>query len=185
MTEIIAQQAEQQAQAMLATAGCDFNDAYTFAPAIHDFARQGLDLGKEGAAYRSDLLRAALLEQGGFAPEGNFLFYGGMCIPTPALFLSREERMTDAEGLAREILSAAYTTEEAETGEARDIMCLAAAMDDEELQFYGQAFERLYKEKYGPDSYAWSGDPMAILSDGSVLSMSYIFSDDGYAEEDE
>lgn len=185
LTQAVIAAAEEQAQAMLATADCTFDDAFTFAPAIHDFVRQAVDLGPEGASYRSDLLRAALMEQGGFAPEGDFVFYGGACIPTPSLFLSDEERRADAEQLARAIVDASNTAEKAADGEPQDILCATASLDDEELGYYSQAFERLYKERYGEDSFVWPGETMALLSDGTFQSLQFIFANDDFEEKDE
>lgn len=185
LTDAVLAAAQEQAQAMLDTADCTFEDAFVFAPAIHDFVRQALDLGPEGASYRSDLLRAALLEQGGFAPEGDFVFYGGVCIPTPCLFLSQEERRADAEQLARAIVDASNTAEKAADGEPQDILCATASMDDEQLGYYSQAFERLYKERYGKDSFVWPGETMALLSDGTFQSLQFIFANDDFEHKDE
>lgn len=89
-----------QVLTMLATGTAyqfDENTYEDFASSIHNLVDLSIQLGKEGVAVRSELLRDELAKRGIRAPTDDFIYFGGRCISTPTMFIPKSSRKEVAE----------------------------------------------------------------------------------------
>ena len=91
---------ENQVFTMLATGtNYPFDDTTyeDFASSVHNLADLSIPLGQEAVAVRSEVLREELAKLGISTPDGDFVYFGGRCVPTPTMFIAKETRPRVAE----------------------------------------------------------------------------------------
>lgn len=149
-----------------------------FASSIHNLVDLSIQLGKEGVAVRSEILRDELAKRGIQAPDGDFIYFGGRCIPTPTMFIPKPSREGVADKMADEIIDSLYTVEECDINTVIDTLISSAALDDVLLSMRTQAMVRKFNEKY-PDKKlnVYIGNAV-LLPDGKLLLLHYLNSYD-------
>lgn len=186
----ITQEAELQVETMLLTRSCTFDDPHDFSSSIHNFVEQAQALGEAGTKYRTNLLKTRLEELGiNEFPNGDFVFFGGRCIPTPNLFLNRDERENLADALAEDIVSKAFTTklsgDELESV-MTETLIEAAAMDTVLLSTRTEKLIQKMNHRFPDLGLKHIGGPVTFLANGAMLPLHYVVNlEDEYTGYDE
>ena len=103
-----ASEIENQVFTMLATGtNYPFDDTTyeDFASSVHNLTDLSIPLGQEAVAVRSEVLREELAKLGISTPDGDFVYFGGRCVPTPTMFIAKETRPEVADKMAEDIIT--------------------------------------------------------------------------------
>lgn len=174
----VATEIETQIFTMLATGtNYTFDDTTyeNFASSVHNLVDLSINLGPEAVAVRSNILRKELAKLGIAAPDGDFVYFGGRCVPTPTMFISKESRQKVANKMAADIISKMFTEDVSDNDTIVLALLQAAAMDDVLLNMRTQALVTQANEKYPEMGISRAFGNFTILPDGSLLSLHYIY----------
>lgn len=166
-----------QVLTMLATGTAyqfDENTYEDFASSIHNLVDLSIQLGKEGVAVRSELLRDELAKRGIRAPTDDFIYFGGRCISTPTMFIPKSSRKEVAEKMADDIISKMFTEEESGNDTVVDALISSAAIDDILLSMRSEALARKVNEKFPEYEVQDIIGNFVFLPDGTLLSLHYM-----------
>lgn len=166
-----------QVLAMLAT-GTSYQfdeDTYEdFASSIHNLVDLSIQLGKDGVAARSAILRDELAKRGIQAPAEDFIYFGGRCIPTPTMFIPKSSREEVADKMADDIVSKMFTEKESDNDTVVEALISSAAIDDVLLSMRSEALVRKVNEKFPDYEMQDIIGNFIFLPDGTILSLHYL-----------
>lgn len=171
------QEIDAQVLMMLATGTSyqfDESSYEDFASSIHNLADLSVQLGADGVATRNEILRDALAQRGITAPDDNFVYFGGRCVPTPTMFIPKATREEVAEKMAEDIVSKMFTEKESSNETVVEALISSAAMDDVLLSLRSKALVRKVNEKYPGYAMQRITGNFTILPDGTMLSLHYL-----------
>lgn len=166
-----------QVLTMLATGTAyqfDENTYEDFASSIHNLVDLSIQLGKEGVAARSEILRDELAKRGIQAPDGDFIYFGGRCIPTPTMFIPKSSREEVARKMAEDIVSKMFTEEESDNDTVVEALISSAAIDDVLLSMRTEEMVRMVNEKFPDYEVQDIIGNFVFLPDGTLLSLHYL-----------
>lgn len=166
-----------QILAMLATGTSYSFDESTyedFASSIHNLTDLSVQLGRDGVAARSAILRKELALRGIKAPEEDFVYFGGRCVPTPTMFIPKETREAVADKMADAIIDRMFTEKESSNEEVVDALISSAAMDDILLSLRSKALVKKVNEKFPGYAMQRITGNFTFLPDGTMLSLHYL-----------
>lgn len=171
------QEIDAQVLMMLATGTSyqfDESSYEDFASSIHNLADLSVQLGADGVAARNEILRDALAQRGITAPDDNFVYFGGRCVPTPTMFIPKATREEVAEKMAEDIVGKMFTEKESSNETVVEALISSAAMDDVLLSLRSKALVRKVNEKYPGYAMQRITGNFTILPDGTMLSLHYL-----------
>lgn len=173
-----ASEIENQVFTMLATGtNYPFDDTTyeDFASSVHNLADLSIPLGQEAVAVRSEVLREELAKLGISTPDGDFVYFGGRCVPTPTMFIAKETRPEVADKMAEDIISKMFTEDVSDNETVVSALLQSAAMDDVLLNMRTQALVKKLNEKHPEMGIKRVFGNFTILPDGSLLSLHYLY----------